>query len=147
MGLRRKKINLFSILSKLGPEYSVFVSTFHATRLVISNWKMLSLCTFFDSLTKEQDKLIQMGALRSSKGKDHALIFQGSKNIKSKENQIVKEKKPKSDIEDETLKPTDEGSMKKVKKEGSTWENDFTLRINVSRRIWTSCLSFLRSTT
>ena len=62
---------------------------------VVSNWKMPSLCTLFDSLTKEQDKLIQMGALRSSKGKDHALIVQGSKKINSKENQIVKEKKPK----------------------------------------------------
>ena len=28
---------ILSILSKLGPKYSVFVSTFHATRLVVSN--------------------------------------------------------------------------------------------------------------
>ena len=49
---------IISILSKLGPEYLVFVSTFHATRLVVSNWKMPSLCTFFDSLTKEKEKLI-----------------------------------------------------------------------------------------
>ena len=32
----------------------------------------------------------------------------------------MKEKKPKSDNEDECLKPTNEGSMKKVKKKGST---------------------------
>ena len=68
----------------MGPKYSVFVSTFHATRLVISNWKMPSLSTFFDSLTKEQDKLIQMGALTFSNGKDHALVVQGSKNAISK---------------------------------------------------------------
>ena len=32
----------------------------------------------------------------------------------------MEEKKPKSDNEDESSKPTDEGSMKKVKKKGST---------------------------
>ena len=54
-----------------------------------------------------------MGALRSSKRNHHALIVQESKNSKSKEKQIVKEKNPKSDNEDESLKPIDEGSMKK----------------------------------
>ena len=102
---------ILSILSKLGPDYSVFVSTFHATRLVVPKWKMPSLNSFLDSLTKEQDKLIHMGVLNSSKGKDHALLVQGSKKFKSKEKQIVK--KPKSEIEDEDL-------MKKVKKKGST---------------------------
>ena len=61
-----------------------------------------------------------MDALRSSKGKDHALMVQGSMNSKSKEKQIVREKKPKSEIEDEDSRPTDEDSMKKVKKKGST---------------------------
>ena len=61
-----------------------------------------------------------MGSLRISKGKDHDIIVQGSKNAKSKENQIVKEKKPKSDNKDEGSNPTDEGSMKKVKKKGTT---------------------------
>ena len=32
----------------------------------------------------------------------------------------MKEKKPNSDNEDESSKPTDEGSMKKVKKKGKT---------------------------
>ena len=120
---------IISILSKLGLEYSVFVSTFHATRLAISNWKMSSLSTFFDSLKKEQDKLIQMGALRISKGKDHALIVQGSKNARSKEKQIVKEKKPKLDNEDESSNPTDEGSMKKVKKKWSTSKCSYCSKI------------------
>ena len=64
-----------------------------------------------------------MGALRISKQKDHVVIVQGSKNANSKENQIVKEKKPKSDNhEDEDSKLTDEGlnSMKKFKKKGIT---------------------------
>ena len=61
-----------------------------------------------------------MWVLRISKGKDHALIVQGNKNAKSKEKKIVKEKKPKSNNEDEGPNPTDEGSnsMKKVKKKG-----------------------------
>ena len=63
-----------------------------------------------------------MGSLIYTKGKDHALIVQGIKYTKYKEKQIVKEKKPKSDNEDEILKPTIEGSMKKVKKKGSTYK-------------------------
>ena len=43
-------------------------------------------------------------------------MVQGIMNTKSKEKQIVKAYKPKSDNEDESSKPTDEGSMKKVKK-------------------------------
>ena len=61
-----------------------------------------------------------MGVLKSSKGKDHALMVQGRKNTKSKENQIVKEKKPKSKIEDESLKSIDEDSLKKDEKKEST---------------------------
>ena len=60
------------------------MSSFDATELDVSNWKMSSLCTFFDSLTKEQEKMIHMGDLKSSKGKDQALIVQGIKNTKSK---------------------------------------------------------------
>ena len=119
---------IISILSKSGPEYSIFVSTFHATGISILNWKMSSLSTLFDSLTKEQDKLICMGALRSSKGKGHARIVQGSNNTKSKEKQIVKEKKSKLDNEDENLKPTYEGSMKKVKKKWSTYKCSYCIK-------------------
>ena len=59
-----------------------------------------------------------MDALKYSNGKDHALTIQGSKNSRSKENKIVKEKKPKSKIEDESSKSTNEDSMKKTKKKG-----------------------------
>ena len=79
----------------MGHEYSVFVSTFHATRLAILNWKMPSLSTFFESLTNEQDKLIHMGVLKYSKENGHSLMVQGSSKTKSKEKKIVKEKKPK----------------------------------------------------
>ena len=63
-----------------------------------------------------------MGALRNSKDKDHYLIVQGRDNARSKQKQIVKENKPKLEIEDESSKPTDKGSMKKVKKKGSTYK-------------------------
>ena len=50
-GIENKEDQLIlSILLKLGPQYSIFVSTFHATRLVISNWKMASLSMFFVSM-------------------------------------------------------------------------------------------------
>ena len=59
-----------------------------------------------------------MSAIIIYKGKDNALIFQVSNNSKSKEKQIVKEKKPNSDNEDERSNLTHEGWMKKVKKKG-----------------------------
>ena len=120
-GIDKKDDQLvLSILSKLGPDYSVFVSTFHDTRLDVPKWKMPSLNTFLDSLTKEQDKLIHMGVLNSFKGKDNSLLVQGRNNFKSKENQIVKN--PKLEIEDESSKPNDEDSVKKGKKKGSTYK-------------------------
>ena len=87
-----------------------------------------------------------MGVLNSPKGKDHALLVQVSKKFKSKEKQIVK--KPKSESEDED---SYEDLMKKVKKKGRTSKffiaaRVLIQRISVSIIIWTSCLSFLRST-
>ena len=60
------------ILSKLGLEYSVFVSTFHSSMLTAQNWRMPSLENFMESLTQEKDKLVQMGKLKYSK--DQALV-------------------------------------------------------------------------
>ena len=42
---------ILSILSKLGPEYSVFVSTFHSSKLTARNWRMPALEDFMESLT------------------------------------------------------------------------------------------------
>ena len=84
-GIEKEDYHLIlSSLSKFGPDYLVFVSTFHATMLVVPKWKMSSLNSFLDSLKKEKDKLIYMGVLKYSKGKDHYLMVQGSNNIKSK---------------------------------------------------------------
>ena len=77
---------------------------------------MPSLDAFIDSLTQEKIKLIQMWTLKTSK--DHALAALGSNNIISKGKLKVKEKKPKSDFEDEGSNSTDEGSN--FKKKGNT---------------------------
>ena len=73
---------ILSILSKLSLEYFVFVSTFYATKGALgTQFTMPSLDDFAVNLTREQDKLIQMGTLKSSKS--HALAAnQGTKEQK-----------------------------------------------------------------
>ena len=80
---KKEKKLIISILSKLGLGYSVFVSTFHATKLAVRNWRIPSLDAFLDSLTQDIVNLIQMGTLKISK--DHALVSLENKNFKSKE--------------------------------------------------------------
>ena len=75
---------IFDILSKIGPDYLVFVSTFHTGMLTIPNWKMLTLNAFIESLTNEHDKLFQMGIIRYSK--EQALFFGGPKATNGKGN-------------------------------------------------------------
>ena len=50
----------------------MFVSTFHSSKLTARNWKMPSLASFMESLTQEQDKLVQMGTIKSRKDQDLA---------------------------------------------------------------------------
>ena len=68
---------ILSILSKLGADYSVFVSTFNSVKLSTPNQKMPTLNSFIESLTQEHDKLIQMVIIRSSI--DQALVTGGPK--------------------------------------------------------------------
>jgi hypothetical protein len=71
------------ILSKLGPEYLVFISTFHTTKLTSgTTWKMPLLDAFIESLINEKDKLIKIIVLKKSKV--HALVVHESNNIDSK---------------------------------------------------------------
>ena len=65
------------ILSKPGRDYSVFVSTFHSVNLSTPNWKMPTLDSFIESLTREHDKLIQMGIIQSSR--NQPLVVGGPK--------------------------------------------------------------------
>ena len=63
-GLERKDEQLvLSVMSKIGLEFPVFVSTFHSGRASIPNWKMPSLDPFVESLIQDQDKLFQMGVI------------------------------------------------------------------------------------
>ena len=82
---------ILAILSKLGVDYSIFVSTFHAGKLTTPGWKMPSLNAFFESLTSEHDKLVWMGIIISSH--DQALYALGPKDLKGKGKQ---QKNPKS---------------------------------------------------
>ena len=74
---------VLAILSNLGPNYSVFVSTFYATKLTARAWNMPSLADFMESLTQEQDKLVMMGTIKPSK--DQALVA-GYSRVDSKRN-------------------------------------------------------------
>ena len=67
-GIEKKEEKIvLSILSKISPDYSVFVSTFHATKLTARAWKIPKLAEFMESLTQEQDKLVMMGTIKPSK--------------------------------------------------------------------------------
>ena len=68
-------------LVNLGPDYSVFVSTFYATKLIARTWKMPSLADFMESLTQEQDKLVMMGTIKPSKYQD---LIAGDSKVDSK---------------------------------------------------------------
>ena len=72
---------VLAILSKLGPDYSVFVSTFYATKLTARTWKMPSLADFMESLTQEQDKLVMMGTIKPSK---YQALIAGDLKVDSK---------------------------------------------------------------
>ena len=64
---RKDEKNFFSILEKIGSKYSIFVSIFHSKQEGFPGWKIPSLDSFSESLIKEQQKLIQMGVIKSSK--------------------------------------------------------------------------------
>ena len=49
---------IFAILSKLGANSSLFVSTFSAGKLTTPGWKIPSLNAFIKSLTSEHDNLV-----------------------------------------------------------------------------------------
>jgi hypothetical protein len=72
---KEEKQMVLTILSKLGLEYSVFLSTFHSARFSSgSTWTVASLEAFIESLTQEKNKLIYMGKIKGPKA--HALTVQ-----------------------------------------------------------------------
>ena len=71
---------ILAFLSKLGADYSIFVSIFSAGKLTTPGWKMPTLNALIESLIEEHGKLIEMGIIISSH--DQALLFLGSKYLK-----------------------------------------------------------------
>jgi hypothetical protein len=64
---------VLTILSNIGPEFSLFISTFHTIIFTSgATWNMPSLEDFIESLTQEQTKLINMGVIKGPRA--HALI-------------------------------------------------------------------------
>ena len=99
---------------KLGPDYSVFVSTFYATKLTTRTWKMPSLADFMDSsLTQEQDKLVMMGmTIKPSK---YQAPVAGDLRVDSKSKN--KAKKPPEQKKDKNKSPEEpQGSKKNYQK-------------------------------
>jgi hypothetical protein len=75
---KEEKQMVLTTLSKNSLEYLVFVSTFHSVRLAFgATWKIPSLEVFIESMTQEQNKLINMGKIKGPKV--HALtVHDGS---------------------------------------------------------------------
>jgi hypothetical protein len=72
---KEEKQMVLNILFKLGPEFCVFVSTFHYVRFALgATWKMPSLEDFIEALTQEKTNLINMGKIKGPKV--HALTVQ-----------------------------------------------------------------------
>jgi hypothetical protein len=66
---------IYVILAKLGSAYSVFVSTFYATREALgSSYQKPSLESFCDALILEQDKLLQHGLINTAGTSNKALV-------------------------------------------------------------------------
>ena len=64
----KEKQMVLTILSKIGLEFFVFVSTFYTVRFTSgATWKMPSLEDFMEYLTQEQTKLINMGKIKGPK--------------------------------------------------------------------------------
>ena len=95
-GIKKKEEQLiFSIISNIGLEYSLFVSTFHLGKMTVPNYRMPTLEDCMESLAQEQDKLVQMGTIKSTK--DQALAASVSNQGKGK-------KKPKDSKHQEKKK-------------------------------------------
>ena len=107
---------VLSILSKLGLEYSVFVSTFHSVRFTSGkNWTMPTLDAFIESLSQEQDKLINMGKIKGFKA--HALaVHDGSHNPKQKFKSKDKGKAHANPKKEGNTKPFNDSSGSKGEK-------------------------------
>jgi len=90
---------IYSILTKLGPAYSVFVSTFHSTREAFisqgQDYKSPSFDSFCDSLIREQEKLLHLGLLNLGNSSKKVLAAQQQPNSKNPKKSYPKKNGPK----------------------------------------------------
>jgi hypothetical protein len=83
---KEDKQMVLTIISKLGPEFLVFVSTFHIVIFASrATWKMPSLEDFIESLTQEKTKLINMGAIKGPRENALTVQYGSHKYPKSKD--------------------------------------------------------------
>jgi hypothetical protein len=76
---------VLTILSKLGPKLSFFVSTFHSVKFSFgATWKMHSLEEFIESLTQEKNKLMNMGKIKGPKAHAPTMPYGSHQYHKSK---------------------------------------------------------------
>jgi hypothetical protein len=77
---------VLTILSKIGPMFSFFVSTFHSVKFSSeSTWKMPSLEEFIESLTQEKTKLINVGKIKGPKVHGITMKYGNHQYYKSKD--------------------------------------------------------------
>jgi hypothetical protein len=109
-----------TILSKLGPEFSVFISTFHYVRFTSrATWKIPSLEDFIESLTQEQTKLINMGKIKGPNV--HALTMQDGRHKYHKSKDKYQRKAHAHLKKEGHTKPFTDASRSKGEK-GRKWE-------------------------
>jgi hypothetical protein len=111
---------VLTILSKLGPEFSMFISTFHSVKFSSgATWKMPSLEEFIESLTQEKIKLINMGKIKGPKA--HELTVQDGIRQYQKSKDKEKRKSHANPKKEGYSKPFTDASGSKGGK-GRKWE-------------------------
>ena len=87
---------IYHILSKLGPAYSIFVSTFYSMKesLTAASYQEPSLESFCDSLIREQDKLIHLEIINNADTSEKVLLSQQKEKSKPPKKQNSRNNKP-----------------------------------------------------
>eukprot|EP00253_Pinus_taeda_P019127 PITA_19127 len=113
---------IYCILTKLGPAYSVFVSTFHSTREAFisqgHDYKSPSFDSFCDSLIREQEKLLHLGLINLGNSSKKALASQQQPNSKNPKNLYPKRSGPKRNKGPKQFQPQNEKSFQQNKNKG-----------------------------
>jgi hypothetical protein len=82
---KEEKQMVLTIFSKIGPELSVFVSTFHSIIFASRTTKnMPSLEDFIESMTQEKTKIIKMGKIKGPKAQVLTVKYGSHQYHKSK---------------------------------------------------------------